>query len=105
MARVAATASPAAKRARRTERKPIGLRGLYPLESRKPRHLLPQRVDAESPVVIGEQDVLAVVPPLGDVMGHPRDDDSGDSRHAYDSTDFHDSVDCPDMATSCPAPS
>jgi len=28
-------------------------------------HLLPQRGDVESPVVIGEEDVLAVVPPFG----------------------------------------
>jgi len=28
-------------------------------------HLLPQRAEVESPVVIGEEDVPAVVPPLG----------------------------------------
>ena len=43
--------------------------------------LLAEQPEVRVPVVVDEEHVLAIVPPLGDVVRATRDHDSSDARH------------------------
>lgn len=44
--------------------------------------LLGQQLKVDAAVIVDEEDILPVVAPLGDVVWHTRDYDSGNPRHA-----------------------
>jgi hypothetical protein len=47
----------------------------------KPLGLLAQRLEIETPIIIGKEDILPIVPALRDMRGDAGHDDTGGSRH------------------------
>jgi hypothetical protein len=46
------------------------------------RGVSPEKIEIDTAVAIGEEHVLATVPPLSDMVWNVRHDDTRDSRHA-----------------------